>query len=659
VTSRTYAYQQQAWRLPSFVEAVLAPFGTGQIQRFVERWYAHIAPIRDLKTDDAQGRAELLKRAIFGSDRLRALAERPLLLTLMASLHAWRGGTLPEKREQLYADTVDLLLDWWESPKVVRDADGKVIVQQPSLAEWLRVDRAKVRELLNELAYRAHTDQPDPAGTADVSESGLVDRLMVLSQNPDVKPKRLIEYLSQRAGLLLPRGVGVYTFPHRTFQEYLAACYFTEQADYPASLAALAREDPNRWREVVLLAGAKAARGMVASIWLLVDELCPRIWEKGKPQNEADAWGALIASQALVETVDLKDLSEASREKVKRVRGHLVGMLEAGRLPAVERAAAGRALARLGDPRPGVGLSPLPLAGEGLGVGGFLPCILWCYVPPGPFTMGSTDDDSMAYDDEKPQHPNDSITEGYLISRYPVTNAQFAAFVEAGGYREQRYWPEAEQAEVWSEGRVKAWNDDEPREEPYDFGEPFNLSNHPVVGVSWYEALAFCRWLAEGLRISDYRFQVWRGGQLEPLNLKPETVRLPSEAEWEKAARGTDGQRYPWGENPDPDRANYDETGIGTTSAVGCFPGGASPYGVEDLSGNVWEWTRSLYRDYPYAPKDGRENLEAGSGVGRVLRGGAFGDGASHVRCACRSWYLPLNRDWRLGFRFVASPVHL
>ena len=108
------------------------------------------------------------------------------------------------------------------------------------LAEWLKVDREKVRTLLNELAYQAHAAQPDLVGTADVAEGDLVSGLMRLSQNPDVKPVRLVEYLSQRAGLLLPRGVEVYTFPHRTFQEYLAACYLTD-ADYPDLVARLAR----------------------------------------------------------------------------------------------------------------------------------------------------------------------------------------------------------------------------------------------------------------------------------------------------------------------------------------------------------------------------------------------------------------------------------
>ncbi len=622
VTSRTYAYQKQDWRLNGFAETVLASFSAGQVRRFVDRWYAHIAALRGLHPDDAQGRAELLKRAIFGSDRLGGLAERPLLLTLMASLHAWRGGSLPEKREELYADTVDLLLDWWESPKTVRDAQGKVVVLQPSLAEWLKVDREKVRGLLNELAYQAHAAQLDLAGTADVPEGDLVGGLMRLSQNPDVRPGRLVEYLSQRAGLLLPRGVGVYTFPHRTFQEYLAACYLTDH-DYPDLVARLARQDPDRWREVTLLAGAKATRGMAPAIWLLAEALCYRE-PKAPESGPADALGAHLAGQALVETAGLERVGERDRAKVARVRSWLVHILESGELPAVERVTAGDVLAQLGDPRFRADAWYLPDE----------PLLGFVEVPPGLFLMGSDKArDQDAWDDELPQHTVELPV--YYVARYPVTHAQYWAFVQATGHKPPTADIDAEWPYEWRGGRPSP-----------------QLLNHPVVLVMWYDAVEYCRWLTERLR-------GWEGTP-EPLATLLRVgaprwqVRLPTEAEWEKAARGTEGRLFPWGDRPDPDRANYADTGIGATSAVGCFPGGASPYGVEDLSGNVWEWTRSLYRDYPYDPADGREELR-GKGF-RVLRGGSFGGGGGGLRCAARYRLLPVGWVGHGGFRVVIAP---
>jgi formylglycine-generating enzyme required for sulfatase activity len=610
VTSRTYAYQRQEWRLAGFSEAVLAPFERGQIERFVERWYAHIAGVRNLDPDDAQGRAELLKRAINSSDRLQGLAARPLLLTLMASLHAWRGGSLPEKREELYADTVDLLLDWWESQRVVRDSRGEIELIQPSLAEWLKVDRMKVRSLLNRLAYEVHAVQPGDgagglSGTADVEEKQLVTGLLALSQNPDVKPKRLVEYLSQRAGLLVPRGVGIYTFPHRTFQEYLAACHLTGD-EYPDKVAGLAKAEPNRWREVTLLAGAKSARGSEFALWALVEELCGGELQPGEEQDEADAWGALLAGQLIVENADPAGVSDRDRRKMERVVSHLVGILEQGRLPAVERAAAGVALAHLGDPRPGV-----RLRADGV------PDIAWCEVPAGEFIMGSEDDRLSLIGKETPQLQIELPT--FYVSRYPVTNAQFAAFARAGGYRERRYWTD----EGWE------WREREGLEEPVDVGKPWNLPNHPVVVVSWYEATAFCRWLDTRLGCE---------------------VQLPSETEWEKAARGSDALIYPWGEKPDPDKANYSETGIGTTSAVGCFPEGVSPYGALDMSGNVWEWCRTGWQE---SYEDYRPDLQVRDRA--VVRGGAFFNNEWIVRCAGRVRFTPDSRFNGIGFRVVCG----
>ena len=188
-----------------------------------------------------------------------------------------------------------------------------------------------------------------------------------------------------------------------------------------------------------------------------------------------------------------------------------------------------------------------------------------------------------------------------------MTVVQFRAFVEASGHRPD--YPDS----------LKGPDD------------------HPVVRVSWYDALAYCRWLSERAAIP---------------------VTLPSEAEWEKAARGTDGRIYPWGdEPPDAGRCNFGGN-VGSTTPVGRYsPRGDSPYGCADMAGNVWEWTRSLYRKYPYDPKDGRENVEAGES--RVMRGGVFYNGVRYVRCAARYGLNPLSWYGSGGFRLVASPVHL
>lgn len=122
-----------------------------------------------------------------------------------------------------------------------------------------------------------------------------------------------------------------------------------------------------------------------------------------------------------------------------------------------------------------------------------------------------------------------------------------------------------------------------------------------------------------------------------------------------EAARGSDGRQYPWGNEFDPARCNSGEGGPGETTPVGQYPEGASPYGILDMAGNVWEWCSTLYKPYPYDPGDGRENPEAEGG--RVLRGGAFDDGARDVRCAGRSGLYPLSLWRSSGFRVVASPV--
>lgn len=267
-------------------------------------------------------------------------------------------------------------------------------------------------------------------------------------------------------------------------------------------------------------------------------------------------------------------------------------------------------------------------------------------IPAGPFLMGTPaaqvdelfkllqqenkDAKREWVEREVPQHEVTLAT--YAIGRYPVTNAEFARFIEDKGYAVRDYWTEA----GWAQKEKEGWT--EPR---YWKDEKWNAAAQPVVGVSWYEAAAYCTWLAAK---SGRRY------------------RLPTEAEWEKAARGTDGRRYPWGNAWDPAKCNNAETGSGATTPVGQYPEGASPYGVDELVGQVWEWCSSRYGGteskpqfgYPYAPDDGREDPE-GDDM-RILRGGSWYNKAGLCRCGFRDRGYPWYRysDVR-GFRCVRS----
>jgi formylglycine-generating enzyme required for sulfatase activity len=178
------------------------------------------------------------------------------------------------------------------------------------------------------------------------------------------------------------------------------------------------------------------------------------------------------------------------------------------------------------------------------------------------------------------------------------------------------------------------------------FGSAFDLANHPVVGVSWYEAVAFCRWLTERSRVEGVNLDLFdQPGEW--------VVRLPTEAEWEKAARGADGRVYPWGDAWDAARCNTAESAREAMSPVGSYPQGASPYGVLGLAGNVWEWTSSARAGYPYDPDDGRETVVEGDERRRIVRGGSFLLDRRYARCAVRYGSEPYKRTWVYGFRLA------
>jgi formylglycine-generating enzyme required for sulfatase activity len=237
-------------------------------------------------------------------------------------------------------------------------------------------------------------------------------------------------------------------------------------------------------------------------------------------------------------------------------------------------------------------------------------------IPAGEFLMGSPKLDKNAEDDERPQFYH--YLPDYYLAKTPVTQAQYSVFLRGTARKAPNGWTD----------RIPLRGEED----------------HPVVNVSWYDARDYWQWLSA---------------------VTGRSYALPSEAEWEKGAQGTDGRLYPWGNQWDVMNCNSRERGLMKTTPVHAYPQGVSPYGLLDMAGNVEEWTQSLwgkrgnkadYR-YPYRPTDGRENPDAGRRVARVLRGGAFDDGYWGMRCPCRRRHSPNASFRNVGFRVVMRPA--
>lgn len=271
-------------------------------------------------------------------------------------------------------------------------------------------------------------------------------------------------------------------------------------------------------------------------------------------------------------------------------------------------------------------------------------------IPEGNFIMGSKDDNTLAWNDERPQHILE-LPYDYWIAKYPVNNSDFLAFVQDISYIT---WAEKE-GWCWVWNRIESkWEKTEGAGWKQPLGTKNSLEeilDFPVVQVCFYDALAYCEWLNE-----KSNHQLPEGYQ----------YRLPSEAEWEKAARGPNGKEWPWGNEFDPTLCNSREKGAIYTVAVGTHSSqGDSAYGAADMSGNIWEWTITLWGDdrdtptfvYPYDPNDGRENLNAGEAFFRVIRGGSYKDDIQGVRSACRDLDPPHYSLSNLGFRVFVAPI--
>jgi len=390
----------------------------------------------------------------------------------------------------------------------------------------------------------------------------------------EVAPALLDDELLYLAGSASFLTVGdTVRFSHQLLQDYFAALY--------------------------MLLEIRAGRLKAANLWKPANWWEPTGWEEaaillvGMFPEQID-WVAAanpeLAAQCIVRSGAA--IPQTTLETYRSLWLPLITDLKREPRPQ-SRAAIGRALGLADlDNRPGVGLRA-----DGL------PDLIWCEVPAGEFIMGSKEDSDNPV--RKVKLPT------FQISKYPITYKQFQAFTDApDGFSNSKWW--------------QGLHSDGLQQQQSGAGDQaFKIWNHPRERVSWYDAIAFCRWLSAKLGVE---------------------VTLPTEEQWEKAARGTDGRVYPYGNNFDATKGNTDETGIKQTSAVGMFPDPTLPYGVMDMSGNVLEWCLNEY-------DSGKVNI--GSNEWRALRGGSWLSLQDFARAASRHFTPPGLRDVDYGFRVL------
>ena len=661
VSCRVRAYEgshNSAWQLPGWPSVTLADWTPSQMRHFVAAWYDAVG---GLPPDERVRRRADLQAAITRRADLQRLGGSPLLLTIMALVH-YNDSTLPEERAALYSRCVDILLARWELGRTLSGYAS----QYGTLMDYIGMPDADVktlRPLLQQAAFLAHrAATPENPGSLAHNDLYMLvaNALKDRHPNPYEGAQRFLEYTDTRAGLLHARKPGdEYVFPHQTFQEYLAGLQLVSGAA-PLEQIMICRTD-DRWRVPIFLGIGQAVNdGFHMVPYQLLNRLrCARGRAEDLRQRD------LILAAEIAEDVGWARLLRGGDE-FTHVRADLardlVAVVEGTILPAAERVRAGELLSGLGDPRPGVCDLP-PMMAEIAG---------------GSFVIGDSGEGleqtvdtfiaqynalpgSQLSDSDKPQvriwvggwgeHIATPMQIApFELARYPVTNAQFKHFLDAEGYDPAApWWNDA--ARRWlarddqATDGLSSWQQRTTKRQPSYWDDPrFGIArpNHPVVGVNWYEATAFCRWLTESRTDNPDGF----------------VYTLPSEAEWEYAARSGEGWRYAWGNaEPDDERANFDQRYDGTT-AVGCFPAGATPgTGLLDMAGNVWEWTRSVYQPYPYDPTDGREDDTEPAQKSFTLRGGAWYNPPFYLRAASRFNHTPDSHFQNVGFRLARHRI--
>ncbi len=588
ITSRYAGYLGKSRLKGSVLELSVQDFTMDEVREFLINWFMAVEvglhPGKDEAKWGKKGKEDalLLAERITKSEHITKLAVNPLLLQIIALVHRDRG-TLPQRRVELYEECTNVLLEKWDMAK------GLDVL----------LSAREARQVLQPLALWLHDkDERRSAPLKEIKE--VIKEPLDKIGKSDIDPEMLLKNIRDRSGIFMGYSEIEYGFTHLSFQEYLSA----EQIRNKSLTKVLLENYGERWwREVILLSLALNNPSIIeefmeqliptekflSEISIIEDAVQDSIEkptgpfinslnnEKIQPEAKYNAIRILgkIGGDKAIQT--LKETIDGSNKKLARSAYEALDSLNQ----------------TVGITRP---VDDLPAI-----YGNSIDDSKMVLVPAGTFLYGSREDDNDAHSNEKPQRVIN--LSAFYMDEYPVTNEQFCKFLNSEK-------PNMETLEKWInlEGGFQKEKCRIKRDrKKYIVEKGFN--RHPVIYVSWYGAVEYARWAGK---------------------------RLPTEQEWEKAARGTDGRIYPWGDTFDSILCNSSESGIGMTTTVGKFHEGKSCYGCYDMAGNVWEWTNSHYDD----------NKKFS-----VLRGGSWNFDRLTCRCAYRNSFGPLIRFNDTGFR--------
>jgi formylglycine-generating enzyme required for sulfatase activity len=617
ISSRPGGYgrdEATALRAAQLARADVAPLDARGIRQLIE----NLLSIMDWDNErEHKAAAHDLPRSILASTDLTSIASIPLFCSALVQVYKYNKAKLPERRVDVLDEIVTLLLGHWHASKGDVTAARELGLEDGTQKKYKSIDESvefKYRRL-RYLAYHMHALAKQYEVDAETAKTVLTEYFM---QKERVKDGELAESYAEgfllnsheRSGLLAEitaaaeQKPATYAFIHQNFAEFLAATELINRSGLVE--AVLENIDDQWWEQVILFAGAQ--RG--TSDHLRTEIITGLLDSASKTLHATPQWERRLVMAGHLARDMAGHLDGGVREELETVLYEAA--TSANKKPASR--------ANLADVLDELWTPPDLYA--------FVPVVGRDAIPP------------------------------YAIGKYPVTNAQYARFLEADDFHEKKYWVDFpkflepgknyERQGDWGnqgyEWLKENW-DERKKVAPRYWTDPrFGASRRtaPLVGVSWYEANAYCRWLMEN-------WETLEEGQ-QPGAFKPKEIRLPTEAEWMLAAGGENNGRFAFGELENPEKeiaeyANTRESGINRTTPVWMYPNGKSPLEVMDMSGNVWEWQANLRGKGGFSPES------------RSLRGSSWYDLQDLARVSPRSHLLPGLRDDLIGFRVALFPA--